>query len=64
MYGLVIEEGLRPEDFYRERHRTIYEAMLALHRDGEPIDVLTVTEQLRVAPAGWRRPAARPPSTS
>jgi replicative DNA helicase len=47
MYGLVIEEGLKPEDFYRERHRTIYEAMLALYRDSEPIDVLTVSEQLR-----------------
>ena len=46
MYGLVIEEGLKPEDFYRERHRTIYEAMLSLYRDNEPIDVLTVSEQL------------------
>jgi replicative DNA helicase len=47
MYGLVIEEGLKAEDFYRERHRTIYEAMLALYRDSEPIDVLTVSEHLR-----------------
>ena len=47
MYGLVIEEGLKCEDFYRERHRLIYEAMLALYRDNEPIDVLTVSEQLR-----------------
>ena len=47
MYGLVIEEGLRPQDFYRERHRTIYESMLALYREGEPIDVLTVSDQLR-----------------
>jgi replicative DNA helicase len=47
MYGLVIEEGLKPEDFYRERHRLIYEAMLTLYRDSEPIDVLTVSEQLR-----------------
>jgi replicative DNA helicase len=47
MYGLVIEEGLKPEDFYRERHRTIYEAMLALYRESEPIDVLTVSEHLR-----------------
>ena len=43
MYALVIEEGLRPEDFYRERHRLIYESMLALYRDTEPIDVLTVS---------------------
>jgi replicative DNA helicase len=49
MYGLVIEEGLKPEDFYRERHRTIYEAMLALYRESEPIDVLTVSEHLRTA---------------
>jgi replicative DNA helicase len=47
MYGLVIEEGLKPEDFYRDRHRTIYEAMLTLYRDSEPIDVLTVSEHLR-----------------
>ncbi|HVF76809.1 MAG TPA: replicative DNA helicase [Solirubrobacteraceae bacterium] len=47
MYGLVIEEGLRSEDFYRERHRLIYETMLALYRESEPIDVLTVAEHLR-----------------
>ncbi|MDQ3722127.1 MAG: replicative DNA helicase, partial [Actinomycetota bacterium] len=49
MYGLVIEEGLKAEDFYRERHRTIYESMLALYRESEPIDVLTVAEHLRSA---------------
>jgi replicative DNA helicase len=47
MYGLVIEEGLKPTDFYRDRHRAIYEAMLALYHDSEPIDVLTVSEHLR-----------------
>src|SRR3954453_9572664 len=46
LYALVIEEGLKPEDFYRERHRLIYDAMLRLSREGEPIEVLTVTEQL------------------
>src|SRR6266566_2354605 len=49
MYALVIEEGLRPEDFYREHHGTIYEAMLALYNESEPVDVLTVTERLRQA---------------
>ena len=29
-YAFVIEEGLRAEDFYRERHRLIYESMLAV----------------------------------
>ena len=46
-YALVIEEALRPEDFYRERHRVIYESMMALYEASEPIDVLTVTEHLR-----------------
>jgi replicative DNA helicase len=49
MYGLVIEEGLKPEDFYRDRHRVIYESMLTLYRESEPIDVLTVAEHLRAA---------------
>ena len=49
MYGLVIEEGLKPEDFYRDRHRVIYESMLLLYRESEPIDVLTVSEHLRTA---------------
>ena len=46
-YALVIEEALRPDDFYRERHRVIYESMMALYEQSEPIDVLTVTERLR-----------------
>jgi replicative DNA helicase len=47
LYALVIEEGLRAEDFYRERHGTIYEAMLALYNENEPVDVLTLTDRLR-----------------
>jgi replicative DNA helicase len=47
LYALVIEEGLRAEDFYRERHSAIYEAMLALYNESEPVDVLTVTDRLR-----------------
>jgi replicative DNA helicase len=46
-YAYVIEAGLRPEDFYRDRHRLIYESMLELYNSNEPIDVLTVTEHLR-----------------
>jgi replicative DNA helicase len=46
-YAYVIEEGLRPEDFYRDRHRAIYESMLELYKENEPIDVLTITEHLR-----------------
>jgi replicative DNA helicase len=46
--GLQIDIKLRPEDFYRGRHQLIYQAMLRLKdkADPEPIDALTVTEQL------------------
>ena len=47
LYGVVIEEMLRPEDFYRDRHRIVYEAMLELYEHSEPVDALTVTEHLR-----------------
>ncbi len=46
-YAYVIEQNLRPEDFYRQRHQVIYESMLALYNESEPIDVVTVTEHLR-----------------
>jgi replicative DNA helicase len=40
------EERLGPDDFYRDRHALVYEAMLALHQCREPIDTLTVSAQL------------------
>jgi replicative DNA helicase len=46
-YAYVIEANLQPEDFYRDRHRVIYQAMRELYDTNEPIDVLTVTEHLR-----------------
>ncbi|MCA1571066.1 MAG: replicative DNA helicase [Chloroflexi bacterium] len=49
MYGLVIEEGLKADDFYRDRHRVIYDAMVTLYRENTAIDVLTVSEHLRSA---------------
>jgi replicative DNA helicase len=47
LYALVIDEGLQPEDFYRDRHAVIYQSVLDLYGENEPIDVLTVTEHLR-----------------
>lgn len=38
---------LRPEDFYRESHKLIYETMLLLNESGSPVDLITVSEQLR-----------------
>src|SRR5881409_4152124 len=40
-------ELLRPADFYTEAHRVIYGAMLTLFDRGEPVDLLTLTEELR-----------------
>jgi replicative DNA helicase len=40
-------EVLRPSDFYTEAHRVIYGSMLTLFDRGEPVDVLTLTEELR-----------------
>ncbi len=37
---------LRPDDFYREKHGWIYDAILALHERREPIDFLTVCDEL------------------
>jgi len=47
LYALVIEEGLRPDDFYRERHGAIYSAMLELYNESEPVDTLTVIDRLK-----------------
>jgi replicative DNA helicase len=49
MYPLLIDEDLKPDDFYRQRHAEIYTAMLQLYSASEPIDVLTVSEHLRQA---------------
>ncbi|MDF9407044.1 replicative DNA helicase [Pelotomaculum isophthalicicum JI] len=38
---------VQPDDFYREDHRLIYEAMLALNENSRPVDLITVSEQLR-----------------
>jgi replicative DNA helicase len=37
---------LRPQDFYREKHGWIYDAVLALHERREPVDFLTVCDEL------------------
>jgi replicative DNA helicase len=39
-------EILKPEDFYREHHRTIYSAMVQLSDRGIPIDIVTLTDAL------------------
>lgn len=54
--GAIILEGesitkaielLSPDDFYREAHRKIYNAMLHIFNQNEPIDLITLTEHLK-----------------
>jgi replicative DNA helicase len=40
-------EVLRPSDFYTEGHRSIFEGMLTLFDHGQPVDLITLTEELR-----------------
>ena len=42
-----VVEVLRPPDFYTEAHRAIYYAMQNLFDRGEPVDLLTLQEELR-----------------
>ncbi len=42
-----VMKTLQPEDFYRDGHRIIFEACLLLNESGNPVDLITVSEQLR-----------------
>lgn len=41
-------EILKPEDFYREDNKEIYSAMIELYGLGQPIDMITLIEQLKL----------------
>lgn len=45
----AISEILRPDDFYLDAHKHIYRAILSLHGRSMPVDMLTVTEELKKA---------------
>ena len=42
-----IIEIITREDFYRESHRKIFDAMIELFEKNEPIDLITISEELR-----------------
>src|SRR3989344_134753 len=42
-----IADILKPDDFYKEAHRLIFEAIFALWAKHEPIDTLTVSNILK-----------------
>jgi replicative DNA helicase len=43
----IASELLKPECFYEDKHQKIYAACIALQQKNEPIDLLTVIEELR-----------------
>ncbi|MCR4409287.1 MAG: replicative DNA helicase [Candidatus Saccharicenans sp.] len=46
-YLNVVLSQLAPEDFYRDAHRQILEGMVALMDRGQPIDLLTLSDELQ-----------------
>jgi primary replicative DNA helicase (EC 3.6.1.-) len=46
-YLNVVLTSLTPEDFYRDAHRLILEKMVVLMDRGQPIDLLTLSEEIQ-----------------
>lgn len=44
---ITVAETILPGDFYKEAHKIIYESMLKLNNNNEPIDLITLIEELR-----------------
>ncbi|HYE82670.1 MAG TPA: replicative DNA helicase [Clostridia bacterium] len=42
-----ISDLISPQDFYREAHKEIYEAITFLYANDQPIDLITITNQLK-----------------
>lgn len=42
-----VAETVRPDDFYDKNHKEIFESILELNRKSLPVDVLTVSEELK-----------------
>jgi len=44
---ISVMETLKPDDFYRQAHQYIFEAMVELNGDNEPIDLITLSTRLQ-----------------
>lgn len=44
-----VVEFLRPQHFYKDAHSRVYDAMISLYEEREPIDLVTVGERLKKA---------------
>ena len=45
--AIAFERGVRAEEFYKPAHQHIYDAIRSLNTAGEPIDPITVGDELR-----------------
>ena len=55
-----VVENLDPDHFYKPAHGHLYDAIMGLYGAGQPVDVVTVAEELASGPASSRRSVARP----
>src|SRR5690554_3203280 len=44
---ITAAEILKEEDFYRDPHKKLFEVIIDIHEGNEPVDLITVTEELR-----------------
>ena len=44
---ITVSETIKSDDFYKEAHKVIYESMIKLNNKNEPIDLITLTEEIR-----------------
>jgi replicative DNA helicase len=44
---ITVFESVKPGDFYKEAHKEIFEAIFTLFNKEEPIDLITLTEELK-----------------
>lgn len=44
----TVTEIIKSEDFYKENHKEIFEAIIDLFDQNEPVDIITVADQLKV----------------
>lgn len=44
---VVASEILRDEDFYKEAHKEIFEAVIEIYNRNEPVDLVTLSEELK-----------------
>jgi replicative DNA helicase len=43
----LVMSTISASDFYREAHRQIFDATASLHQQGQPVDIITISSELR-----------------